>query len=139
MNMAGELDDRWFALIVARRRAKPFGSLRRLRVNGRKVRTPLCKWRCWAKAQRYISGEEPFDSSRGLRVKGSAPGNARGRSWNGDVKSPLQSRHGKCHREQTAGGTQPGDSPEENLRDVYTRFVSQVRVKRWGKSPPRRQ
>jgi len=33
-------------------------------------------------------------------------------------KPLLQKRHGKCHREDTAGGAEPGDSPEENLRDV---------------------
>jgi len=27
--------------------------------------------------------------------------------------------HGQCHREYTAGGATPGDSPEENLRDVF--------------------
>ena len=38
----------------------------------------------------------------------------------------------------TSGGAIPGDSPEENLRDVFM-VRAQVRVKRWGKSPPRRQ
>ena len=33
---------------------------------------------------------------------------------------------------------QPGDSPEENLRDIFQRLASPVRVKRWGKSPPPR-
>jgi len=47
--------------------------------------------------------------------------------------------HGKCHREYTAGGAYPGDSPEENLRDIFEWNAAQVRVKRWGKSPPLRQ
>ena len=33
---------------------------------------------------------------------------------------------------------QPDDSPEENLRDIFQRLPSPVRVKRWGKSPPPR-
>jgi hypothetical protein len=33
----------------------------------------------------------------------------------------------------------PGDSPEENLRNVFEWNATKVRVKRWGKSPPLRQ
>ncbi len=33
-------------------------------------------------------------------------------------------------------GCATGDSLQENLRDIFLRFTSPVRVKRWGKSPP---
>jgi hypothetical protein len=34
---------------------------------------------------------------------------------------PVQVRlsYGQCHREYTAGNVQPGDSPKENLRDIF--------------------
>jgi hypothetical protein len=66
MNMAGELDDRWLCPESCGPEGKPFGAAR-LRVNGRKVRTPLC-----------VSREIP-SGFRARRVKGNAPGNARGR------------------------------------------------------------
>jgi len=71
-------------------------------------------------------------------VKGNAPGNARGLVQRAGLKPGTYMSHGQCHREYTAGGATPGDSPEENLRDVFM-VRAQVRVKRWGKSPPRRQ
>jgi hypothetical protein len=69
----------------------------------------------------------------GLWVKGNAPGNARG------AVARRATVHGKCHRENTASVAYPGDSPEENLRDVFQWIATKVRVKRWGKSPPLRQ
>ena len=47
-------------------------------------------------------------------------------------------RYGQCHREYTACVAQPGDSSEENLRDIFEWFAALVRVKRWGKSSPPR-
>jgi len=72
-------------------------------------------------------------ASADLRVKGDAPGNARG------AVARRATVHGKCHREDTASVAYPGDSPEENLRDVFEWNATKVRVKRWGKSPPLRQ
>jgi hypothetical protein len=72
-------------------------------------------------------------ASAGLRVKGDAPGNARG------AVARRTTVHGKCHRENTASVAYPGDSPEENLRNVFEWNATTVRVKRWGKSPPLRQ
>jgi hypothetical protein len=66
-------------------------------------------------------------------VKGNAPGNARG------AVARRATVHGECHREDTASVAYPGDSPEENLRDVFQWIATKVRVKRWGKSPPLRQ
>ena len=56
-------------------------------------------------------------------------------------------RHGKCHREYTAGGAQHGGIAQGNLRDVFekvpgftarAKLIRLARVKRWGKSPPLR-
>ena len=33
-------------------------------------------------------------------------------------------RHGKCHREYTAGGAQHGDIAQGNLRDVFEMHAS---------------
>src|ERR1700692_3591705 len=73
-----------------------------------------------------------------FRGKGNAPGSARGLVQRAGLKPGAYMSHGQCHREYTAGGATPGDSPEENLWDVFM-VRAQVRVKRWGKSPPRRQ
>ena len=61
------------------------------------------------------------------------------RSERSPFEAGVSAVHGKCHREYTASGAYPGDSPEENLRDVFEWCATMVRVKRWGKSPPLRQ
>ena len=75
--------------------------------------------------------------NREFREMGNAPGNARGAFWMARVSTRAgRFAHGKCHRKCTASGTQHGDIPQENLRDVFAQLVRLVRVKRWGKSPP---
>ena len=61
---------------------------------------------------------------------GNAPGNTRG------ALAQCATAHGQCHRKQTAGGAKHGGIEQGNLRDVFEKLVPQVRVKRWGKSPP---
>jgi len=111
------------------------GLVRASELGGRKVRTPLHASE--GVTLRLRREGEPFEPTA-LRVKGNAPGNARGLVQRAGLKPGTYMSHGQCHREYTAGGAIPGDSPEENLRDVFM-VRAQVRVKRWGKSPPRRQ
>jgi len=59
---------------------------------------------------------------------GSAPDNVRGAAARAAV-------HGKCHRKETAGEIERGGIEQGNLQDV-SKLIAQVRVKRWGKSPP---
>jgi hypothetical protein len=42
----------------------------------------------------------------------------------GEINSPLRRRHGKCHREYTAGGAQHGGIAQGNLRDVFESLAS---------------
>jgi hypothetical protein len=86
----------------------------------------------WPGTRKREGREESPDTTLREQRMGNAPGNARGRGWE-------RPRHGKCHRDNTASDAQPGDSPEENLRDIFEWFATRVRVKRWGKSPPPRQ
>ena len=111
------------------------GLVRASGLGGRKVRTPLHASEGVTLRLRHEG--EPFEPAA-LRVKGNAPGNARGLVQRAGLKPGTYMSHGQCHREYTAGGATPGDSPEENLRDVFM-VRAQVRVKRWSKSPPRRQ
>ena len=41
----------------------------------------------------------------------------------GEVDSPLQRRHGKCHREETAGGVELGDIEQGNLGGVFEKLA----------------
>jgi len=84
-------------------------------LGGRKVRTP-------SSARKSQRGNTPRPS--GLGVEGNAPGNARGRGRQAGLKPGGYMRHGKCHREYTAGGAQHGGIAQENLRDVFELLAS---------------
>ncbi len=60
---------------------------------------------------------------------GNAPDNVRGAAAKAAV-------HGKCHRKETASEIEHGGIAQGNLQDAFEMLVLQVRVKRWGKSPP---
>jgi hypothetical protein len=94
--LAGELDDRW----------------------------PSC-----------ASGWAGGKSGHRIRASGvgNAPGNARGLAtqvspqdeisrfgvWRRVSPGAVRLSYGQCHREYTASNVQPGDSPKENLRDIF--------------------
>jgi hypothetical protein len=102
MELAGELDDRWF------------GSRKRTgREESPDTESAQAEW-----ASRLVTPGEPL--------------------YRPPSEAGVPTVHGQCHREQTACEAQPGDSPEENLRDIFEWPASPVRVKRWGKSPPPR-
>jgi hypothetical protein len=97
----------------------------------------------WRDAARYGAGGKSGHRSRGpqgLATQSSAPGNARG-------QRPRGRGYGKCHRNQTAGALDKCCRLSGRLEgkpfarsEWQARFrAAQVRVKRWGKSPPREQ
>ncbi len=117
---------------------------------GRKVRTPLREWTladlkighytseekpaafgCGVRASRLVT---PGDQPRRLCCKAEFHVSACGAGFN-PVRCGCVT---DSATENKPPAKQPGDSQEENLRDIFQRFVSPVRVKRWGKSPPPR-
>jgi hypothetical protein len=81
MGVAGELDDRW-----------PGGA---------------SGWAGGKSGHHFVKSEESPWAAR-LGGMGDAPGNARGAVARAKAYATV---HGKCHREDTAGGAEPGDSP----------------------------
>ena len=70
-------------------------------------------------------GKTPRPLSADEGPVGNAPGNARGAIGVAQASAGVgRFAHGKCHRKCTAGGTQHGGIPQENLRDVFEQLVS---------------
>ena len=81
------------------------------------------------RAGRVIAG---LTSQEGSPEESSAPGNARGLGW-------RRLGYGKCHRDKTASAGGIGDRLKEKPSAGLPQPRRLVRVKRWGKSPPRQQ
>ena len=103
---------------------------------GRKVRTP------WS--SRFLPPMKVVGMRR-LRPKGNAPGNARGLALRAvrasEAKFRLRTVPQKINRRCNAPRWPAEGKPSEGLKAIRAsglrKVIAQVRVKRWGKSPPR--